>query len=105
MNPAEQEESEEEGEPQDEDPRAREEEERKQRAHAEVMASVPKWAHTIETGSKSMPTEELLNVDPDEGAGRFFDNTVVNYLIRNFGQYYKHRVSNAPKILPRYSEQ
>ena len=96
MNQAEQEESEEEGEMQDEDPRVREEEDRKQKAHAELMTQYPKWAHPLEPGSKSMPPEGLLNVDPDEGAARIFDNTVMNYIIRNFGEYYKHRVTNAP---------
>ena len=64
MNEAEQEESEEEEEEeavQDEDPRVREEEERKQRAHAELMTQYPKSAHPLEPGSKSMPTNGLLN--------------------------------------------
>ena len=96
MNQAEQEESEEEeGELQDEDPKVREEE-RKQKAHAELMTQYPKWAHPLEPSSKPMPTEGLLNVDPDEGSARIFDNTVMNYIIRNFGEYYKHRVTNAP---------
>ena len=97
MDQAEQEESEEEDELQDEDPRAGEEEEKKQRTHAEEMAAYPKWALPLETGSKPMPTEELLNVDPDEGAARIFDNVVVNYLIRNFSDYYKNRVHEDPE--------
>ena len=44
-----------------------------------------------------MPTEGLLNVDPDEGSARIFDNTVMNYIIRIFGEYYKHLVTNAPE--------
>ena len=75
MNQAEQEESEEEGEMQDEDPRVREEEDRKQKAHAELITQYPKWPHPLEPGSKSMPTEGLLNVDPDEGSVRIFDST------------------------------
>ena len=92
-----QEEDEEETEPNDEDPRAREEEEKKKQAHADMMAKLPQWAHPLEVGSKSMPTEGLLNVDPDEGAARIYDNYFLNYSIRNMKTYYPLRVNDDPE--------
>ena len=44
-----------------------------------------------------MPTEGLLNVDPDEGAARIFDNYVMNYLIRGMKNYYPLRVNDDPE--------
>ena len=88
MDEAGQEEDEEETEPNDEDPRVREEEEKKKKqAHADMMSKLPQWAHPLEVGSKSMPTEGLLNVDPDKGAARIFDNYVMNYLIHGMKNY------------------
>ena len=89
MEEADQEEDEEETEHNDEDPRVREEEEKKKQAHAAMMAKPSQWAHPLEAGSKSMPTEGLLNVDPDEGAARIYDNYVMNYLIRSMKNYYQ----------------
>ena len=98
MDEAGQEEDEEETEPNDEDPRVREEEEKKKKqAHADMMSKLPQWAHPLEVGSKSMPTEGLLNVDPDEGAARIFDNYVMNYLIRGMKNYYPLRVNDDPE--------
>ena len=97
MEQAGQEESEEEEEPADENPKVREEEEKKKQAHAEEMASYPKWAHPLETRSKSMPTGGLLNVDRYEGAARIFDNVVMNYLIRSMKEYYSLRVHDDPE--------
>ena len=97
MGEPDQEEDEQETEPNDEDPKVREEEEKKKQAHADMMARLPEWAHPLEVGPKSMPTEGLLNVDPDEGAARIYDNYVMNYLIRSMKNYYPLRVKDDPE--------
>ena len=44
-----------------------------------------------------MPTDNLLNVDPDEGGARIFDNVVLNYMIRFMEEYYNARVHADPE--------
>ena len=82
--------------------REEEKKKKKKQAHANIMAKLPQWAHPLEVGSKSMPTEGLLNVDPDEGAARIYDNYVMNYLIRSMKNYYPVRVSDDPEAWPTF---
>ena len=44
-----------------------------------------------------MPITNLLNVDPDEGAARIFDNMVLIYIMGFMEQYIKVRVHEDPE--------
>ena len=88
----------EEGEPVDDEPDAQDDDNVKKRAEYEAMLEkFPKWTHPLEFGVQAMPITNLMNVDPDEGAARIFDNLVLIYLLGFMDQYIKIRVHEDPE--------
>ena len=71
----------EEGEPTDEKPETQDDNVKKRADYEALLKKFPKWTHPLEFGVKSMPITNLMNVDPDEGAARIFDNLVLIYIL------------------------
>ena len=90
-------EGEEEEEQQDEDPEVQDDNEKKRAEYDALLEKLPKWSHPLEIGVKSMPIENLINVDPDEGAGRIFDSMVLKYIMTFMENYIQLRVHTDPE--------
>ena len=81
----------------DEGPEVQDENEKKRAEYEAHLDKFPKWSHPLEVGIKTMPIENLINVDSDEGGARIFDNVVLNYIIMFMENYYKIRVHEDPE--------
>ena len=88
---------EEEGEPVDDEPETQDDNVTKRAGYEALLERFPKWTHPLEFGVKTMPITNLMNVDPDEGAARIFDNLVLIYLLGFMDQYIKIRVHEDPE--------
>ena len=63
----------------------------------EEYQSIPKWARNLETDTRKMPTQGLINIDMSEAAAHIFDNALANMILGMFKRYHQHRVLMSPK--------
>ena len=77
----------EEGEQTDDEPETQDDNVKKRADYEALLKKFPKWTHPLEFGVKTMPITNLMNVDPDEGAARIFDNLVLIYILGFMDQY------------------
>ena len=59
----------------------------------EPSSKLPAWTKNLESGSKGMPEDGLINNDVSEAAAHLYDNAVMSKVITMFRFYYKQRVT------------
>ena len=63
----------------------------------EPSSKLPAWTKNLESGSKGMPEDGLINNDVSEAAAHLYDNAVMSKVITMFRLYYKQRVTLTPE--------
>ena len=59
----------------------------------EPSSKLPAWTKNLESGSKGIPEDGLINNDVSEAAAHLYDNAVMSKIITMFRFYYKQRVT------------
>ena len=63
----------------------------------ESSSKLPAWTKNLESGSKDMPEDGLINNDVSEAAAHLYDNAVMSKVITMFRLYYKQGVTLTPE--------
>ena len=63
----------------------------------EPSTKLPAWTKNLESGSKGMPEDGLINNDVSEAAAHLYDNAVMSKVITMFRHYYNQRVTMTPE--------
>jgi hypothetical protein len=64
--------------------RRRKREEIRQEEQRLEMEKYPLWARPLKIGCKHVPELGMININPDEGSTRIFDNSMMNIIWRNY---------------------